>query len=52
MAHFADEKVAAVAGNVKIGNVRNAMTMWQHVEYVTGANLEKRAFDELNCITV
>ena len=26
--------------------------MWQHVEYVTGHNLEKRAFDELNCITV
>lgn len=50
--HFTDEKVAAVAGNVKIGNVRNIMTMWQHVEYVTGANLEKRAFDELNCITV
>ena len=47
-----DEKVAAVAGNVKIGNVRNIMTMWQHVEYVTGPNLEKRAFDELNCITV
>jgi cellulose synthase/poly-beta-1,6-N-acetylglucosamine synthase-like glycosyltransferase/peptidoglycan/xylan/chitin deacetylase (PgdA/CDA1 family) len=52
VSHFVDEKVAAVAGNVKIGNVRNLITMWQHVEYVSGANLEKRAFDELNCITV
>ncbi|WP_052712209.1 glycosyltransferase [Domibacillus indicus] len=50
--YFADEQVAAVSGNVKIGNVRNLLTTWQHVEYVTGFNLEKRAFDELNAITV
>ncbi len=50
--HFADERVAAVSGNVKIGNLRNLLTLWQHVEYVTGFNLEKRSFSELNCITV
>lgn len=50
--YFADEQIAAVSGNVKIGNIRNLLTMWQHVEYVTGFNLEKRAFDELNAITV
>lgn len=50
--HFNDPKVAAVSGNVKVGNVHNLLTTWQHVEYVTGFNLERRAFDELNCITV
>ncbi|MBY0097289.1 glycosyltransferase [Mesobacillus maritimus] len=50
--YFADERVAAVSGNVKIGNVRNLLTLWQHVEYVTGFNLEKRAFDQINSITV
>jgi cellulose synthase/poly-beta-1,6-N-acetylglucosamine synthase-like glycosyltransferase len=50
--HFADPNIAAVSGNVKVGNVRNIWTMWQHVEYVTGLNLERRAFDALNCITV
>ncbi len=50
--HFIDENVAAVSGNVKVGNVSNIWTTWQHVEYVTGLNLERRAFDALNCITV
>ena len=35
-----------------MGNRRNILTTWQHVEYITGFNLERRAFDELNCITV
>ena len=50
--HFADKNIAAVSGNVKVGNVHNLLTLWQHVEYVTGFNLERRAFAELNCITV
>lgn len=50
--HFEDQNVAAVSGNVKVGNRRNLLTTWQHVEYITGFNLERRAFDELNCITV
>ncbi|MEV5111181.1 glycosyltransferase [Bacillus sp. LBA3-1-1.1] len=50
--HFEDHNVAAVSGNVKVGNSRNLLTTWQHVEYITGFNLERRAFDELNCITV
>jgi cellulose synthase/poly-beta-1,6-N-acetylglucosamine synthase-like glycosyltransferase/peptidoglycan/xylan/chitin deacetylase (PgdA/CDA1 family) len=50
--HFVDEKVAAVSGNVKVGNVRNLLTLWQHVEYITGFNLERRAFDQLNSIPV
>lgn len=50
--HFENEKVAAVSGNVKVGNKNNLLTIWQHIEYVTGLNLERRAFDELNCIPV
>ncbi|MED1557200.1 glycosyltransferase [Bacillus paramycoides] len=50
--HFENHNVAAVSGNVKVGNRRNLLTTWQHVEYITGFNLECRAFDELNCITV
>lgn len=50
--HFRNEKVAAVSGNVKVGNKGNLLTNWQHIEYVTGFNLERRAFATLNCITV
>lgn len=50
--HFYDKNVAAVSGNVKVGNVHNLLTKWQQVEYVTGFNLERRAFAHLNCITV
>jgi cellulose synthase/poly-beta-1,6-N-acetylglucosamine synthase-like glycosyltransferase/peptidoglycan/xylan/chitin deacetylase (PgdA/CDA1 family) len=50
--HFKNEKVAAVSGNVKVGNKRNLLTNWQHIEYVTGFNLERRSFAQLNCITV
>jgi cellulose synthase/poly-beta-1,6-N-acetylglucosamine synthase-like glycosyltransferase len=50
--HFKEENVAAVSGNVKVGNKGNLLTNWQHIEYVTGFNLERRAFAALNCITV
>jgi peptidoglycan-N-acetylglucosamine deacetylase len=52
VSHFKNEKVAAVSGNVKVGNKGNLLTNWQHIEYVTGFNLERRAFAALNCITV
>jgi peptidoglycan-N-acetylglucosamine deacetylase len=50
--HFADPTVGAVAGNVKVGNRSRWLTRWQALEYITSQNLEKRAFDLLNCITV
>jgi cellulose synthase/poly-beta-1,6-N-acetylglucosamine synthase-like glycosyltransferase/spore germination protein YaaH/peptidoglycan/xylan/chitin deacetylase (PgdA/CDA1 family) len=50
--HFADPKVAAVAGNVKVINRNRWITRWQALEYITSQNLEKRAFDLLNCIPV
>lgn len=50
--NFMDPRVAAVTGNCKIGNIKNQLTMWQHIEYVTAQNIDKRAFEELSCITV
>ena len=50
--HFADPKVGAVAGNAKVGNRINLLTRWQALEYITSQNLDRRAFDVLNCITV
>jgi peptidoglycan-N-acetylglucosamine deacetylase len=50
--HFADPAVGAVAGNVKVMNRNRWITRWQALEYITSQNLEKRAFDLLNCIPV
>jgi len=49
---LADTRVAAVAGNAKVGNRVNAVTRWQAVEYVTSQNLDRRAFEVLNAVTV
>jgi peptidoglycan-N-acetylglucosamine deacetylase len=50
--HFADPHVGAVAGNAKVGNRINLLTRWQALEYITSQNMDRRAFDVLNCITV
>jgi peptidoglycan-N-acetylglucosamine deacetylase len=50
--HFSNAKIGAVAGNVKVGNRSRWLTRWQALEYITSQNMEKRAFDLLNCITV
>jgi cellulose synthase/poly-beta-1,6-N-acetylglucosamine synthase-like glycosyltransferase len=50
--HFYAPHVGAVAGNVKVGNRNRWLTRWQALEYITSQNLEKRAFDLLNCIPV
>jgi cellulose synthase/poly-beta-1,6-N-acetylglucosamine synthase-like glycosyltransferase/peptidoglycan/xylan/chitin deacetylase (PgdA/CDA1 family) len=52
MQKFDSENVAAVAGNVKVGNEVNMITIWQSIEYITSQNFDRRAFDLLNCITV
>lgn len=50
--YFGSPDIAAVSGNVKVGNRKKLLSKWQHCEYVTGFNLERRAYSELNCITV
>lgn len=52
MEKFNSPNVAAVAGNVKVGNEINMITKWQSIEYITSQNFDRRAFDLLNCITV
>jgi len=50
--HFSDPTVAAVAGNVKVGNRINTLTIWQSIEYITSQNLDRRAWASLNAVTV
>ncbi len=50
--HFADARVGAVAGNVKVGNRINPLTYWQSIEYVTSQNLDRRAYAAINSVTV
>jgi cellulose synthase/poly-beta-1,6-N-acetylglucosamine synthase-like glycosyltransferase/spore germination protein YaaH/peptidoglycan/xylan/chitin deacetylase (PgdA/CDA1 family) len=52
MKYFYDERVAAVAGNVKVGNEKNILTTWQSIEYTTAQNFDRRAFDYVNGISV
>jgi cellulose synthase/poly-beta-1,6-N-acetylglucosamine synthase-like glycosyltransferase len=50
--HFGDEKVGAVSGNARVGNRKGWLTRFQSIEYVCGFNLDRRALDLLNAITV
>ena len=47
---FADPRVGAVAGNVKVANRRGLLGAWQHIEYVIGFNLDRRLYDTFGCI--
>lgn len=50
--HFADPAVGAVSGNTRVGNRRKWITRFQSIEYIYGFNLDRRALDLLNAITV
>lgn len=50
--HFRDEKIGAVAGNVKVGNQINLLTRLQELDYRMALNLERRAFSFLNSVFV
>ncbi len=50
--YFSDPMVAAVAGNVKVGNRKNLLTRWQSIEYITSQNFDRRAYDVMNAIMV
>ncbi len=49
---FNQANVAAVAGNLHVGNQINILTKWQALEYTSTQNLERRAFKLLNAVTV
>jgi len=50
--HFANPRIAAVAGNAKVGNRVNLWTRWQALEYITSQNFERRALDLFGVVTV
>ena len=50
--HFSDPKVGALSGNARVGNRKNWITRFQSLEYICGFNLDRRALDQLNAITV
>src|SRR5581483_10330901 len=50
--HFADPRVGAVAGNVKVGNRRNLLAALQALEYVVALNLDRRAQDVARVMAV
>ena len=52
MTYFTDAEIGAVAGTVKVGNEINLITRWQSIEYITAQNMDRRAFDLINSITV
>ncbi|VBB45714.1 putative poly-beta-1,6 N-acetyl-D-glucosamine synthase [uncultured Paludibacter sp.] len=56
VSHFissdANPKLAAVAGNVKVGNQVNLLTKWQSIEYITSQNFDRMAYANINAITV
>ena len=49
---FADARVAAVAGNAKVGNRVNLWTRWQALEYITSQNFERRALNVFGAVSV
>ncbi|MDP2671681.1 MAG: glycosyltransferase [bacterium] len=49
---FADPKVGAVAGNVKVGNRETILGKLQAIEYTMNLNLERNGYSALNSILV
>ena len=52
VAHFANPKIGAVAGNAKVGNRVNLWPRWQALEYITSQNFERRALDLFDIVMV
>jgi cellulose synthase/poly-beta-1,6-N-acetylglucosamine synthase-like glycosyltransferase/peptidoglycan/xylan/chitin deacetylase (PgdA/CDA1 family) len=51
VAPFADGSVGAVAGNARVGDRGRLISKWQHIEYVIGFNIDRRAQDRWHAIT-
>ena len=52
MHHFADPRVGAVAGNVKVVNRNNLWTRLQALEYIEGLNLPRRAQGFMRAVNI
>ncbi|HEY4272056.1 MAG TPA: glycosyltransferase [Candidatus Udaeobacter sp.] len=49
---FADKRIGAVSGHAKVGNLRTFIARCQALEYTCGFNLDRRAYNRWQCITV
>src|SRR5205809_913742 len=49
---FADARIGAVSGHAKVGNLRTLIARCQALEYTCGFNLDRRAYNRWDCITV
>jgi cellulose synthase/poly-beta-1,6-N-acetylglucosamine synthase-like glycosyltransferase/peptidoglycan/xylan/chitin deacetylase (PgdA/CDA1 family)/spore germination protein YaaH len=49
---FVEADVGAVSGHAKVGNLRTFIARCQALEYTCGFNLDRRAYNRWNCITV
>ncbi len=50
--HFGNPELGAVAGSAVVGNQINLLTRFQAIEYETSQNLDRRAFELFNAISV
>src|SRR6266436_225312 len=49
---FPDARIRAVSGHAKVGNLRTFIARCQALEYTCGFNLDRRAYNRWQCITV
>ncbi len=49
---FTNSDVGAVSGHAKVGNLRTFIARCQALEYTCGFNLDRRAYNRWECITV
>jgi cellulose synthase/poly-beta-1,6-N-acetylglucosamine synthase-like glycosyltransferase len=49
---LSDPMIAAVSGHARVGNQRTFLARCQSLEYICSFNLDRRAYHQLNCITV
>jgi len=52
VAPFVDPAIGAVSGRARVGNPKTLFARFQSLEYTCGFNLDRRAYHQLNCITV
>jgi len=52
LAPFTDKSIGAVSGHAKVGNLGTFIARCQALEYTCGFNLDRRAYNRWNCITV
>jgi cellulose synthase/poly-beta-1,6-N-acetylglucosamine synthase-like glycosyltransferase/peptidoglycan/xylan/chitin deacetylase (PgdA/CDA1 family) len=50
--HFKDENVGAVAGVVRVGNIKDILTLWQALEYALSISIERNAHALLSSIMI